>query len=573
MTAALAPLNELYALAGALCEGTLDADHAAQLESLVLGDADLRRHYIVYMQIHASAEKTLDKGEPTAGNEALGSEADPASRAMNDELPRQIGISVDATSLPIHQSSFSTHHSQAVSPIPPIIIQTLPSPASSLPSFISGWPVAYLVATVIFGVGLVIAAFTYVSQPVEIVQQSTNPQSVIPNPSPSATIVGRITGMVECVWESGQRSAVSGQQLQSTIHDPLATNHSVTLGDRILLKSGLLELTYDTGARVILQGPVTYEVESAVGGFLSVGKLTARLDSHSEISNLKSQIPGRSPLSTLHSPLFTIHTPTATVTDLGTEFGVEVGKAGNTVSHVFRGHVEVRLVEGGNGGNQVIQLGANESASVEHGQNAILRVTPNAARAHDFARRLPQRRRIQTFNTGIGLEIGAPDPYWQAVAISNRPDFKPCPARVAEAGDSWLSNDSTQSQWITFPGDNWKYVDYTYRTTFDLSGLQPNTAAILGRFVADNYVRAIRINGRDVPVPPNPRTPPFDTFRRFSVMSGFIEGLNTLEIDVGNNQADSPPDATSPLGLRIELSGSALEAFGTLQKGGENKNQ
>ena len=38
-----------------------------------------------------------------------------------------------------------------------------------------------------------------------------------------------------------------------------------------------MEITYDTGAKVILQGPVTYEVESD-GGYLSVGKLTARLE-------------------------------------------------------------------------------------------------------------------------------------------------------------------------------------------------------------------------------------------------------------------------------------------------------
>ena len=39
-----------------------------------------------------------------------------------------------------------------------------------------------------------------------------------------------------------------------------------------------MEITYDTGAKVILQGPVTYEVESTDGGFLSLGKLTARLE-------------------------------------------------------------------------------------------------------------------------------------------------------------------------------------------------------------------------------------------------------------------------------------------------------
>ena len=49
------------------------------------------------------------------------------------------------------------------------------------------------------------------------------------------------------------------------------------LGDKFALASGLMEITYDTGAKVILQGPVTYEVESN-GGYLSVGKLTGKLE-------------------------------------------------------------------------------------------------------------------------------------------------------------------------------------------------------------------------------------------------------------------------------------------------------
>ena len=110
----------------------------------------------------------------------------------------------------------------------------------------------------------------------------------------------------------------------------------VSLGDKFALSSGLMEITYDTGAKVILQGPVTYEVESAAGGFLSVGKLTARLEKkvasgqwsvadNNETSNPQSPIPDPS-LSTIHHPLFTIKTPTAVVTDLGTEFGVEVDR-------------------------------------------------------------------------------------------------------------------------------------------------------------------------------------------------------------------------------------------------------
>ena len=59
-----------------------------------------------------------------------------------------------------------------------------------------------------------------------------------------------------------------------------------------------MEITYDTGAKVILQGPCTYEVESPRGGFLSLGKLTARVErsevrgqgSEKQIPNPKSQI-------------------------------------------------------------------------------------------------------------------------------------------------------------------------------------------------------------------------------------------------------------------------------------------
>ena len=134
-----------------------------------------------------------------------------------------------------------------------------------------------------------------------------------------------------------------------------------------------MEITYDTGAKVILQGPVTYEVESKDGGYLSVGKLTARVEKKGEggrgkadEANLPSpgtdrrlvgrgaggeggaesaaqsaltlalsqreRGPDKSPFPLPPSPLFTVRTPTATVTDLGTEFGVEVGKEGSTVS-------------------------------------------------------------------------------------------------------------------------------------------------------------------------------------------------------------------------------------------------
>ena len=60
----------------------------------------------------------------------------------------------------------------------------------------------------------------------------------------------------------------------------------------------------------------------------------------SGIRNQKSQIP--TPLSP--HPFFVVRTPAAVVTDLGTAFGVEVTREGQTEAHVFQGAIRVASV-------------------------------------------------------------------------------------------------------------------------------------------------------------------------------------------------------------------------------------
>ena len=167
----------------------------------------------------------------------------------------------------------------------------------------------------------------------------------------------------------------------------LSSQSPLRLGDRLSLHSGLLEITYDTGAKVILQGPVTYKVESPAGGYLSLGKLTAKLEKKSAVRGQKSESTNqKSPdLCPLTSDLFTIRTPTATVTDLGTEFGVEVDKVGQTTSHVYRGSVKVQPIgDGGEpaGAGQVLQK--DQSARVENrarqqdGSSRVIVLAPSA---------------------------------------------------------------------------------------------------------------------------------------------------------------------------------------------------
>lgn len=165
----------------------------------------------------------------------------------------------------------------------------------------SGWPVAYLVATVVLGLGLMVGSLVQVAPPIQTIQYVAVPSY----PSESLKVVGRITGMVDCVWDTegselrdwglGKGTVPKGQGTGNDHHKSHIRNHKspVAIGDTLALRSGLLELTYDTGAKVILQGPVTYEVDSAAGGYLSVGKLTAKLEKKAEDQSLPSPVYGR----------------------------------------------------------------------------------------------------------------------------------------------------------------------------------------------------------------------------------------------------------------------------------------
>jgi hypothetical protein len=276
--------------------------------------------------------------------------------------------------------------------------------------FSSGWPVAYLVATAIFAIGLVIGAIIHVSKPTPIV----GPSTLLPSSSsPRASVVGCITGMVDCVWENQAgwvkrsaappRSSPEAQQTSEALkHQSSIINQQslLHLGDRLALRSGLLEITYDTGAKVILQGPVTYEVESPTGGYLLAGKLTAKLEKKSEVrgqksdsANQKSEI--RNPKS---SDLFAVRTPTAIVTDLGTEFAVEVDRKGRTTSHVFRGTVSLRTIGENTGlAEAEMILHANQSACTERIGGDASRVVMHriAINPDGFTRHLKETSPVQ----------------------------------------------------------------------------------------------------------------------------------------------------------------------------------
>ena len=217
-------------------------------------------------------------------------------------------------------------------------------------------PLSYLLAVAITGAMLLGFWAIKVTHHQHIAKAPA--QSVPSEAMPEMVFVGRITGMVDVKWSDDPYYL-----------PPLGAY--VSLGRKYKLDSGLMEITYDSGAKVILEGPCTYEVESENGGYLALGKLTAKVEK--ERSEVRGQRSDHSPLSPLPSPLFSVRTPPAVVTDLGTEFGVEVDRSGVTESHVFRGSVKVQVVGGtglASGTPREVILGENESARVQHGEDA-----------------------------------------------------------------------------------------------------------------------------------------------------------------------------------------------------------
>jgi hypothetical protein len=111
----------------------------------------------------------------------------------------------------------------------------------------------------------------------------------------------------------------------------------------------------------------------------------------------------------------------------------------------------------------------------------------------------------------------------------------------------WLNN-GPSSKWIAPQANQTNgnpQGDYTYHTTFDLTGLNPATAVLLGQWGADNTA-VMKLNGAAVA-----SVVGFAGLTPFSLNGGFVPGINTLDFVVTNW-----PSGPSPTGLRVEISGT-----------------
>jgi ferric-dicitrate binding protein FerR (iron transport regulator) len=136
--------------------------------------------------------------------------------------------------------------------------------------------------------------------------------------------VAMLNHVVDAEWAQGQGAPRLGAPLEP---------------GWLRLKSGLAQVVFYSGARVVIEGPTELQLISPGEASCRRGRLTAEVP---------SQAKG-----------FRVGTPQMNVTDLGTAFGIEVG-AQRTELHVFKGSVEFQP-EGG-APKQNLQEGAGAIA-------------------------------------------------------------------------------------------------------------------------------------------------------------------------------------------------------------------
>lgn len=196
------------------------------------------------------------------------------------------------------------------------------------------------------------------AMPAPVIAETTHPK-----------IPAKITGLVGVEWNDGAAPDLLGDANAS---------------DRVLIKTGLVELTYANGVRLTLEGPADYHVLDEFSGRLNAGKIYATVPKGAEGFHV-DYAKGR-------------------VVDLGTEFAMEVRADGSTELGVFDGEVELHRP-----GTLPISLFKNQALVHDSETEESLRAIP--LDREKFVRDLPTR--------DFRWEVSSPSPQQIVIDVSH----------------------------------------------------------------------------------------------------------------------------------------------------------
>jgi hypothetical protein len=155
-------------------------------------------------------------------------------------------------------------------------------------------------------------------------------------------------------------------------------------------------------------------------------------------------------------------------------------------------------------------------------------------------------------NDGSQLPGGTVDTHFVLISVPSGSGFGPNSYVFSDTG-GYLPN-TVDSKWIG-PSDDYGGVhmpgNYVYRTTFDLSNLDLDDIVIEGQWATDHAGLDVLINGASTGFS-HLDWDQVAYYSSFTITSGFVNGLNTLDFVVQNDE--TPPGGNNPTALRVEFS-------------------
>ncbi|QDU88905.1 FecR protein [Pirellulimonas nuda] len=326
----------------------------------------------------------------------------------------------------------------------------------------------------------------------------------------------------------------------------LDVGETILEGETVSLTQGTARISVGAGAEIIAEAPCSLT-------FLSTDRVQLH---HGEVA-----------VDVAHwASGFTVVTEDMNLVDLGTKFTVSTSPGAATEATVLEGVVRVHASHASDEPPRGLLMTEGQHVSID--KSGLVKkieqkdVNPLLGRL-DFGSALPYRP-VVLHNTGVGLSVGDEDRHWRVVSGPTGAFFEPQFAAVTEEERRYLPNDPGASQWVSIR--QWQAAapnsTYTFQTKFELDDYDLSTMQLFGRFLADNGVSAVRVNGEPVHVQSwvdNVLGQTFGAmqFRFVNITEGLVKGQNVVEVDVRNGMMRQgiPGELSpipNPMALRVE---------------------
>lgn len=434
---------ELLLLCGKVRDNQLAAEDAKRLDALLLESDQAKALYVQYMSVVSLLESRglgqLASASDTAKSDTVEHDVLAELLAMEQQADVELVHQIGQLRCPDHK---------------PMQLRGALQWVIHRPAVIGSIAAALALALVL----VVLFSGPPTDPPIAIEQNENTTAPTINH------VVATLTAEHDAKWAYG-KGALLGQSLHA--------------GQSLILTEGFAEITTNRGAVAILEAPATIEL----------------LDNDNALRLHSGKIVGICEIES--SKGFVVRTPHTDITDLGTEFGVEVTGQRVTAT-VFTGTIAVTPP-----GGTPQQVAANQTARLTvNGNNPALTIDQQIAGGFHDLREQQALLAGRLRGSGEGLALDTYDPNWTITAIDGVALDNPRPLRVAGAFVVTQPNTMAPSQTMRHnPTDGRIDAVYQIETTLRLpDGFDSEHEQLAMRFRADNELTSFEVNGQAVTV-------------------------------------------------------------------------